>query len=110
MINRWKLIAFVLVIVIAGCNRDEDPIDSKTELEEYLLDEMEDQHIPALATLVFNGDEVLYESYLGESNISSKKALGENDKFLLASVSKTVTATALLQLYDKGHFSLNGPN
>ena len=71
--------------------------------------EMQRQHIPALSVLVFKGDRILFEATLGQANIAENIALAPSHPFLLASMSKTVTATALLQLYDAGKFALDDP-
>ncbi len=74
-----------------------------------LLREMERQHIPALSVLVFKGDTILFEATLGQANIEQNIPLTADQPFLLASISKTVTATALMQLYDAGKFALDDP-
>lgn len=86
----------------------ENPTDSSPDaFETYLLVEMTRQKIPALSTLVFQGDEIKYQSTLGQSNKEQNVALADDHLFLLASISKTITATALLQLYDQGLFDLD---
>jgi len=77
------------------------------EFKANLQKEMQNQHIPALSVLVFEADEVLYEGCFGKSNIQQNIRLEKDHPFLLASVSKVVTATALLQLYDRGLFDLD---
>jgi CubicO group peptidase (beta-lactamase class C family) len=76
-------------------------------LEKSIINKMEEQHIPALSILVFQNDQKLYEQYFGKSHIQSNIDVEDNHLFLLASVSKVITATALLQLYDQGLFSLD---
>ncbi len=98
-----------LFVSFQSCNKDEITIHNTTELEEYLQEEMNAQKIPALSILIFKEKDILYENYLGNSNIEQNTALTNNDLFLLASVSKVITATALLQLYDDGLFSLDDP-
>jgi len=83
--------------------------------ESYLLSEMSRQKIPALSTLVFQDNQIKYQSTLGFSNVEQEVALAEDHLFLLASISKTITATALLQLYDDAindylPFEVNVPN
>jgi CubicO group peptidase (beta-lactamase class C family) len=68
---------------------------------------MADMHIPALSVLIFDENEVLYEKNLGSSDLDKQIALESNHLFLLASIFKTITATALLQLYDKGLLQLD---
>ena len=106
-------INFYLILFLLGslqsCNTDDVEISGIADYEEFIQDEMDFQKIPAMSMLIFKENEVLYESYLGKSNIVQNAVLATNDLFLLASVSKVVTATALLQLFDDGLFSLDDP-
>gem|GEM_PF-4501252 len=85
-----------------GKYKMEDINKSKdSEIYEYIQDQMKQEYISALAILVFNEDGALYEKYIGTSHIQKDISLEEDHLFLLASISKTITATALLQLYEK---------
>lgn len=106
---RSYMLLVLCSLSLMACKRDDEPIDNAADFDVYLEDEMDAQHIPALATLVFEGDEVLYQSYLGESNVDEGLSLKSDHLFLLASISKTITATALLRLYDQGLFELDDP-
>lgn len=111
LVNPQKLFTLLLLLsVFSGCAQEDDfIINDKNEFDEYLQDEMDDQHIPALATLIFKDGEIIYEHYLGKANLSQGIDLEREHLFLLASVSKTITATALLQLYEQGRFKLDDP-
>jgi len=105
MLNFFILI--FLSVSFQSCNKDYIEINNTTDFEEFIQDEMNIQNIPAMSILIFKENNILFEKYLGKSNINTNTALTDNDLFLLASVSKMVTATALLQLYDDGLFSLD---
>jgi len=98
---------FFLFVSFQSCKKDNLEVNNTTDYEEFIQDEMDLQKIPAMSILIFKGNTILYESYKGKSNIDQNKALKNNDLFLLASVSKVITATALLQLYDDGLFELD---
>lgn len=111
-VNRFcsiVLIALFTATLSIGCNKDDGDGSPKEEFEQFLEDEASDQEIPGMAVLIFDKETVLYECYLGESNRDQETALKSNDLFLMASISKTITATALLQLYDQGLFGLDDP-
>lgn len=93
----------------ASGSRNSNKSAALQDFEDYVLAEMQDQHIPALSMLLFEEDEILYEGYFGKSHIQQNRTLRKNDAFLLASVSKIITATALLQLHEDGAFALNDP-
>ncbi len=104
---RHFFVLIILFVSFQSCNKDDVEINNTTDFEEFIQDEMDIQKIPAMSILIFKGNNILYEKYLGKSNVEQNTALTNNDLFLLASVSKVVTATALLQLYEDGLFSLD---
>jgi len=104
-----SLIGALLLLVFISCRKDDDTISSEEDFDEYLEDEMDFQDIPAMAVMVFDNTTVKYERYLGQSDRDKGIALADNHLFLLASISKTITATALLHLYDQGLFDLDDP-
>ncbi len=101
------IIAIFFLLLFSTCKEEEIIINNTTDFKEYIQDEMDIQRIPALSVLVFKEDDILYEDYLGQSNIEQNIALENDHLFLLASVSKVITATALLQLNDQNLFDLD---
>jgi CubicO group peptidase (beta-lactamase class C family) len=96
--------------VVVEPNDPSDPnATDKDAFDAYIVSEMSSQSMPSLATLVFKGDEILYEKYYGKANLEQDLALNKDHLFLVASVSKTVTGAALLRLYDEGRFGLDDP-
>lgn len=114
MRNLWLVLLAVAGISIGSCNKDksDDPSPvanpgSAQEMDKYLQEEAARQDIPAMAVLVFKEGNIAYERYLGVRDKQTNEPLEATDVFLLASVSKTVTATALMQLYEQGKFKLD---
>ena len=60
-----------------------------------------------LSISIVKGQNIVWEKYLGYSNVNQNILVNENTIFMLASVSKTITATALMQLFENGFFSLD---
>lgn len=107
---------FLLCIVVSfawSCNKADDDVspvaspNTQEEFESYLSDVVEDQNIAAMSVLLFKGADIKYERYIGVSDKNTGAALNSSNMFLLASISKTVTATALMQLYEQGKFGLD---
>ncbi len=96
-----------LLILLVGCDKEEIVINDADDFEEFIQDEMEFQKIPAMSILIYQEGDILYENYLGKAHIEQNISLKNDHLFLLASVSKVVTATALLQLQEDGLFSLD---
>lgn len=106
----WSALLFFVCLSATSCNKDKsiDPEDA-ADFEAYLADEMDAQHISAASVVLFRGNSVLYEKYEGLADRENGTALNADQVFLLASVSKTITAVALMQLFDQGRFTLETP-
>lgn len=102
-----SLLIVALFLLIGSCNNDGQEINTTEDFDSYLQEEMDAQKMPALSVLIFKEDNILHETYLGQTNIVQNTSLVNDHLFLLASVSKVITATALLQLYDDGLLSLD---
>lgn len=102
-----KIIFIFFVLISISCDKNDLDINNIDDFNAYLDEELINQEIPALAVLIFKGETIKYERYLGQSNIENNSELTQNDIFLLASVSKMVTGVALLQLYENGEFDLD---
>jgi CubicO group peptidase (beta-lactamase class C family) len=57
--------------------------------------------------LVAKNGEIVFEDYLGYINHSTKELINSSSKFHIASVSKTFTAMAILQLMEQGKINLD---
>ena len=65
--------------------------------------------IPGIAAAVIKDGELFWMNTYGLADIENDVMVTENTLFMLASVSKTFTATALMQLYEEGEFDLDDP-
>ena len=69
-----------------------------------------DKHLIAGAVaLVADREQVLEVTAVGQSSLSTKTAMRTNDLFWLASMTKSITATALMMLVDEGKVNLADP-
>lgn len=59
--------------------------------------------------LIKQGNETLYSSNHGYSDLESKVKLKADEKFVIGSISKQITAVLVLQQYDKGKLKLSDP-
>ena len=62
--------------------------------------------IPSLSMCIIKNNSVIYKGY-GYSNLLIRQKPNLDTAYLIASISKTVTATALMQLYEQGLFDLD---
>jgi CubicO group peptidase (beta-lactamase class C family) len=77
------------------------------ELDEFILNAMEQGHIPGVAAAIVKGDKVVWAKGYGMANLELGTTVSLDTPFFLASISKVATATALMQLRDAGAFALD---
>ena len=77
------------------------------ELDEYFKSTIGTQKYVALGACLIKEDNIVWDGYYGYSNLGEQAPLKRENIFQLASLSKTVTATALMQLYEKSLFKLD---
>ena len=73
----------------------------------YINTLMKVAHKPSIAACIIHDDKVVWSKGFGYYDLESQKPTNEDILYLQASVSKTVTATALMQLYERGLFDLD---
>ena len=76
-------------------------------LDKKLLAAMEDYNVVGLAAAAFQGDKLLWSRGYGWADLRSQREVTPDTIFRAASISKMVTATALMQLYEQGKFQLD---
>jgi len=79
------------------------------KIDDYVKSEMERNHIPGLAiAVVRNGQVTLSRSY-GRSNIELSTPVTSNSVFKLASLTKPITAMAIMVLVEEDKLALDSP-
>ncbi|RYZ50903.1 MAG: T9SS type A sorting domain-containing protein [Sphingobacteriales bacterium] len=73
----------------------------------YLLDRMDAARSPGGGFAVLKDDKLIMQRYLGLADVSSSKPVDAQTVFMMASVSKTMIATAAMQLWEKGMLNLD---
>ena len=77
------------------------------ELDNYLDNLVKSQNFVSLGACLIKDEKIVWDGYYGFSNLGERTPLKREAIFQLASLSKTVTATALMQLYEMGLFKLD---
>ena len=73
-----------------------------TYLEAMILSNMEAAKVPGFAACIVRDQSIFWCGGFGKSNVELDRDVSEHTPFLLASISKTVTAAALIQLWEAG--------
>ncbi len=77
------------------------------ECDTDLTPELDGQGVPGLSAVIIKDGAIVCTAVAGLANIEDEVPVTAETLFLVASLSKTVTATALMQLYERGEFELD---
>jgi CubicO group peptidase (beta-lactamase class C family) len=109
-----KKIMFILlcaILVFINGNFGMQHVEAKNESNEfehidtYLQKQMKEQAIAGLAYVIVQGEEIVHSKAFGKADIGEK--LTTNTPMKLASLSKSFTALAIMQLVDQGKVDLD---
>jgi CubicO group peptidase (beta-lactamase class C family) len=78
-----------------------------TALDSFIIRYMDTNNIAGLSACIVKFDEIMWAQGYGWANIAQSRPVADSTIFMLASISKTVTGSALMQLYEDGLFDLD---
>ena len=78
-------------------------------LDTSLRNAVERKDVPGVVTLITDRKGVLYESAFGVADVASGRPLKTDALFRIASMTKPITSTALMQLVEQGKIGLDDP-
>jgi len=81
--------------------------NAQDEFDQYVSVRMRQDSIPGATLLIANGDKVLKEKGYGFANLEHKVPAKPETEYELASVSKPITATAVMLLVEEGKLFLD---
>jgi CubicO group peptidase (beta-lactamase class C family) len=93
--------------IILAPDHQSEKLNTASRLDSSLIAIMSTNHIPGLAACIVKKDSIVWQGYYGYADISMSRPVTDSTIFYLASISKTITATALMQLYEQGKFQLD---
>lgn len=83
-------------------------IDS-TQLDSIITEYIASENIPGATGLIFKSDgEIIWSGKYGYRNLEFQLPVEDSTLFLMASISKTFVATAIMQLWQSGLINLDG--
>ena len=110
--KRLLFFAWPLLLAVRACLASEPSLAESTELrswvDEFVARQMQENHIPgAIVCIVKDGHIILSKGY-GWADVESRRAVDPHKTlFRIASVTKTFTATAIMQQVERGNLHLD---
>ncbi|MCL2727188.1 MAG: beta-lactamase family protein [Bacteroidales bacterium] len=93
---------FVAALFVVSCGPD-----LKIQADQAMNDLIEELNAVGLSVAVVKDNKIVYTGAFGAKNIDEGTKIGTDDIFRIASISKSFTATAMMQLYEQGKFDLD---
>ena len=95
------LMLALLILNLSACQKQ-----TLQEQMDAMFTEYSGNNMPGAALLIIQNDKILLSKGYGVANLEKNQPVSVTTNFRLASITKTITATAILQLVDAGQLSL----
>ena len=98
------IIALIAILCMSAISCEDRQVAqfNPDELNRKLQQITEDYEMMGLAVMLIAGGEQAYEGYFGQAVYETGRELGPESVFRIASITKTVSAIALMQLWEQG--------
>lgn len=118
MFNNFKQIALMLMITQTVISQELPTVEPEAiglsskrleRLNTVMAEWTAQQKLPGIVTLIARHGKIAQLEAYGMSDIEAKKAMTKDALFRIASMSKPITTTAVMMLYEEGRFALTDP-
>jgi CubicO group peptidase (beta-lactamase class C family) len=96
-----------LIAIAINLNGSANQLDLDDRIDRFIISQMKTHHIPGLALAITHNNQVLHVK--GYSTANNEPPVTPQTQFLIASVSKSFTAIAVMQLVEAGQINLDSP-
>ena len=101
------LLSTIFCMNLLSCETERTVPFDADELTRQMEQITEEFEIMGLAVKLITGGEVVYEGYFGQAVYETGAELGSESVFRIASITKTVTAISLMQLWEQGFVDID---
>ncbi len=111
-LTKTVLLANYLLSFLAGSVAFSQGLPTPTSIQEltkYLKEEMDHQHVAGMMLTLVTKDSILYAGGLGEADVEKHIPVTDKHLFRMASITKTFTTLAILQLVQDKKLTLATP-
>jgi CubicO group peptidase (beta-lactamase class C family) len=99
--------------LLLASTKQDDPnavLDEKlTQFEEYLADMRDEFGIPGMSVAIVKDQELLWAQGFGYADVEARRPATADTPYEIASLTKTLSSTILLQLVEQGKVDLDDP-
>jgi len=108
------LFLLLILTTLFSCSSSEETvaglsIDTLNQADAKMQALVDEGKLSCISTMILKDGEVVHRRIFGLANIEENRVLEEDAIFRIYSMSKPITAAALMILYDEGKFQLDDP-
>ena len=107
------ILLFSVLLLVSCVNKSVTPVKSglSTDTLELATKKMQEYidngKLAGISALIYKNGEIVYREEFGHTSLGEKKSMDKTTIFRIFSMSKPVTAVALMTLFDEGKFALD---
>lgn len=107
-LKRFRLIILLpMMACFAALTFAPVAIAQEQSLDEFIQGKMKSANIPGLSACIVKKDKLVWSGAFGWADVENKKPMTEETIQNIGSISKTITASAVMQLFEQGKFKLD---
>ncbi|MDX1753577.1 MAG: serine hydrolase domain-containing protein [Salinimicrobium sediminis] len=107
---------FLFVLLLAGCDPTDDKIEENLtgseifeSLDEKIQKLLDDHNVSGAQLAIVRDEKLVYSQSYGFANLEESIPVTSQSRFRIASISKPITAVAILKLKEQGLLDLDDP-
>lgn len=78
-------------------------------VDAFLQKSVDENVVPGAVAIICRNGKIVYHKSFGKADHPGNRAMKNDDIFRIASMSKAITSTAIMMLWEEGHFQLDDP-
>lgn len=103
----FSIFIILVSIFVPSINSENNSKSNDEDFDSKIKTLLKTIYLPSAVVCIIKNESIAFMKPYGYSDLLLRKKAANDTVYLLGSVSKTVTATALMQLYDRGFFKLD---
>ncbi len=113
MLKKNSLIGLVFVLLVASCSKKDKPAapvitqDDIATIDTKVANFMTTYNVPGASLAISKNGKLVYRKGYGFADKETNQKVTVNDRFRVASVSKTITAVAVMKLIQDGKLTMD---
>ena len=99
----------LIIFLILSCNENRKKLINYDQIDNMINNEIESDNIPGAVVLIGDEYEIYFQKAYGIKNPETKEKFNDDYIFRIASMTKAITAFAVVKLWEKGLIEFDDP-